>query len=691
MSLRNRIVMPAMDQNLCDDDGLLTEANIAHYETRAAGGVGLLILETSAVMYPVGATSRHQPALSSDDCVPGLRALAERVHAHGARLIVQACHHGKTSGIDTIDGRDQLVPTTPLPPMDMMGMAHGLTMDEMMKMAARFAGSKPGFVEATPDDLAAVVDAFGAAAARVAAAGCDGMEVHAAHGYLLSTFLSPHWNRRADEYGGTTEKRTRLLREVVAAIRAATSDDFCVVVRLDGAEFGIDGGITPELAAQHAVAAAAAGADAIHVSAMGAPDSGVAFTDGPLPWKPVQYRELTRAVKAAVSIPVVAVGRIEPGAGDRLVGEGEADFISMGRQLLADPNLPAKLIAGASELVRPCINCFVCVAENFWDATPICAVNAELGHPERTIEVAAEPRRVVIVGGGPAGMECARVAAERGHQVALLEATPHLGGTARFSSLTTPKNGELVRYLQAAVQAAGVNVRLRTPATTELVGAMKPDVIVVATGATRGKPDVPGIDLPHVLSGDDLRALLTGDDPEAAKRLGTVQRLALRAGQAVGFTDDLDRVRDLSKRWMPLGDRVTIIGGGLVGLELAEFLAERGRSVTVLEASPNLATEMAHPRRWRALHEATQHGVQLVADARPTLVTDRDVAYVDGDGIEHAVPSDHVIIASNVAADTSVADALADIGVPIHTIGDAAAVNYIEGAIASGYDCAIAI
>ncbi len=688
LTVRNRIVMPAMDQNACTPDGELTEDDLHHYEERAAGGAGLLIVETSAVAYPVGATSRRQPALSEDRCVAGFSELARRVHGHGAKVIVQMCHHGKTASVDVVDERPLLVPSLPLPEIDWAGLAVDLTTDELTKMAGRMGGKGPEFAAATPDDLAWVVDQFADAAGRVQRSGCDGVEIHAAHGYLLSSFLSPHWNRRDDEYGGTAAGRARLLAEVIGAVRAATSDDFAIVVRLDGAEFGIEDGTTPELAAQHAVIAERAGADAIDVSATGAPDSGVAFTDGPLPWKPLQYRELAAAVKGAVRVPVIAVGRIQPGDAERLIAAGTADFVAMGRQLLADPELPNRVRAGTPELIRPCINCFVCVAENFWNGTPRCAVNARLGRRMETELAPAElSRRVVVVGGGPAGMELARLAMSRGHRVTLLERAKHLGGTARFSSLTTPINGQFVGYLEASIRAAGVQIRCGEAATVASVRSLQPDVVVVASGARRRRPDVPGADLDHVLSGDDLRSMLTGDDPAAARKLGFLVGLVLRAGHALGLTENLDRVRSLSRRWLPLDREVVVVGGGLVGVELAEFLAERGRQVTVLEAGSHLATEMAHPLRWRALHEARKLGVEFVTGAELEEITPTDVVYrVDGDQLRTA--AGHVIIASGVHPDTSLADELRAAGLQVHVIGDAAAVGYIEGAIHSAYDLA---
>jgi NADPH-dependent 2,4-dienoyl-CoA reductase/sulfur reductase-like enzyme len=512
----------------------------------------------------------------------------------------------------------------------------------------------------------------------------DGIEIHAAHGYLISTFLSPHYNVRDDEYGGSVENRARLLVEIITAIRKRCGSDFGIIVRLDGREY-VDGGITPELCAEYAVLAESAGADAIHVSASGPNSMGIGFTNGPLPWQPDQYVGLAAVVKMAVSIPVIAVGRILPDAAETHLKNGDCDFVSMGRQLLADPELPAKLLSGTPERVRTCINCYVCVAQNFWDGAPICAINAELGHYEEgPLVPAAVRRRVVIVGGGPGGMEAARVAAVRGHSVTLLEKSPHLGGTARFSSLTTPMNAQFVRYLTTEISRLDVDIRTSTPVTATLLRELNADVVIVATGARRERPDVPGSTLPHVFSGDDLRALLTGDDPTAATRLPIHHRFIVSIGRSLGLMSNMDRVRSLSKRWMPIGKRVVVVGGGLVGVELAEYLAERGRSVTVLEAGEKLGLEMAHPRRARAVHEARNHGVEFITGAELVSITQSNVSYRIGEEA-HTVRADAVVIASGVHTDHSIAEQLISDGFDVQVVGDAVSVGYIEGAVRTGY------
>lgn len=681
MPLRNRIVMPAMDQNTCDE-GEITDTVIAHYEARAEGGTGLLILETSAVAWPVGATSIHQPALSDDRFVPGLERLARAVHRHGAKMVVQVCHHGKTAGVDAMQDREQLVPSVPLPHEDVD--ISGLTTDELMKMAALTGGKRATQRAATADDLAWVVEQFAAAAARVQAAGLDGVEVHAAHGYLLSTFLSPRFNTRTDEWGGSVENRARLMTDVIRAIRARCGDGFAVIVRIDGREYA-EGGVTPELAAQHAVLAQGAGAHAVHVSASAPNALGLGFTDGPLPWQVDQYVGLASIVKQSVSVPVIGVGRIMPDAAERHIANGELDYVSMGRQLLADPDIPAKLLADRPDTVRTCINCFVCVAQNFWDGTPVCAVNAELGHYDEGPVTPAEVRRAVaVVGGGPGGMEAARVAALRGHRVTLFEKGAELGGTARFSSLTTPMNAELVRYLSTSIRDLDVDVRTGVEATPELVRAAGADVVVVATGARRDRPDVPGADLPHVLSGDDLRGLLAGDDPSVMARLPIHQRVIVALGRRTGMMATMDRVRGLSKRWMPVGKNVVVIGGGLVGVELAEFLAERGRKVTVLESGDKLGVEMAHPRRVRALFEARAHSVDMVTGAEVTAIHADRVEYRVGDHSLSA-EADNVVLASGVHPDLGLAERMEAAGLEVHVVGDAGEVGYIQGAVRTGH------
>ena len=375
---------------------------------------------------------------------------------------------------------------------------------------------------------------------------------------------------------------------------------------------------------------------------------------------------------------MIAVGRIDASTGEEMLAAGEVDFVAMGRQLLADPDTAVRLQRGRPDLVRPCINCFVCVAENFWGATPRCAVNARLGRSDVPKPQPVEsPLSIAIIGAGPAGLEAARVAAGRGHRVTLFERAGSVGGTTRFSSVTTPINGQLVDYLSAAVHQAGVSIALNTTVTAATMLDHGADRVIVATGATRSRPSLSGAELNHVLTGDDLRSLLTGGSRDAMARLRWWQRPVVAIGQRLGLTRP-SRVRALSHRWMPLGREIVVLGGGLVGVEIAEFLAERKRIVTVIESSEYLGVEMAHPRRWRALHQARGHGVRFLTNADVTEITSTHVSYTHKDS-EHEVAADHVIIANEVRADQSLADELAQVGISADVIGDAATVGYIEG------------
>jgi 2,4-dienoyl-CoA reductase (NADPH2) len=380
-------------------------------------------------------------------------------------------------------------------------------------------------------------------------------------------------------------------------------------------------------------------------------------------------------------VPVIAAGRIEPEAGDRLIREGKADVIAMGRQLLADPELAAKLAEGRAEDVRPCIYCYVCVAQPFFDRKVRCAVNpvaACEGEFAERLRTPAEPRRrVLVVGGGPAGMEAACVAALRGHEVVLCEKGAQLGGTLRFAALPYEPN------------------RLEQEATPDLVRELAPDVVIAAVGARRERASIPGAERTHVFDGDDLRELLSGAGSSQAKRgLSIAGRLAVGAGRMLGVTSDPAKLRRASFAYMPVGRRVAIVGGGLVGAELAEFLVERGREVVVIEEGPVIGLEMAHPRRWRVLHELREAGARLVTGARVREIGETTLCFEtgaapDAEPTVEEIPADTVILATGLEANPEPIERLRTAGVPLVAIGDATGVGYLEGAIHEGFHAAI--
>jgi 2,4-dienoyl-CoA reductase (NADPH2) len=698
LELRNRIAMAPMGVELVEADGMVREPTVRYYEERARGGAGLLITENTSAAYPHGANSAHEIGVSDERFLPGLSALAEAVHRHGAKLAIQLAHHGKIARLDAAQGRPLLMPSEPRFHVSTQGLSE-LTKEELGLLMRAGTGVIPKVRAATKDDIAWLVEAFASAAERARRAGIDAVELHAAHGYIFSEFLSPGWNFRDDEYGGPLENRARLLCEVIRACKQRAGADFTLWCRIDAHEYGEPRGITLADAKRTAQLAARAGADAIHVSAYAPDNLGHHFTDAPLPHAQGAYVDFAAAIKAVVPVPVIAVGRIEPEQADRLIRDGKADLVSMGRKLLADPELPRKLAEGRAASVRPCIYCYVCVAQAFFDRPVRCAVNPEAGkEAERTPAVrtpAARRKRVLVVGGGPAGMEAARVAALRGHEVVLCEKSALLGGTLRLAALVYEPNERLLRWFEREMREQPVEVRTGQEVTPELVRELAPDVVIAAAGARRVKAAIPGAERPHVFDGDALRALLTGEGGEGASgKLSLVGRLAVRAGRLTGVVDDPGKLREASRAYMPVGRRVAIVGGGLVGAELAEFLAERGREVVVLEEGPVIADGMAHPRRWHVLHELREAGVRLVTRARVVSIDERSVRFehAAGEGaplVADAAAADTVIVATGLEANPEPARLLAAAGIPVVEIGDATGVGYLEGAIHSGFRAAL--
>ncbi len=692
LDIRNRILMAPMGSNLADDGGHVGERMTRYFEARAKGGVGLIIVGVGAVAYPAGACIPNQVAISADSYLPGLLNLTTRVHAHGAKIAIQLQHAGKVATQDMAVGRPMWVPSElPLKGGDLL---NDLSMEEIQGVTGYLMqpGAGMTYHEMTKAEIAALVEMFADAADRARRAGFDAVEIHGAHGYLISAFLSAATNQRCDEYGGSLENRARLLVEVIRAVKRRVGPEFPVWCRLDAKEFRTEHGITVDDAQRAAEMAAAAGVDAIHVSAYADPTSGVAFTDAPLVHEPCGYVELAAAIKKRVAVPVIAVGRIDPEAADALIAAGKADFVAMARKLLAEPELPNKLAASRAEDIRPCIYCYRCVGNIYLNRRVSCAVNPATGR-EAELELipTRKPKRVLVVGGGPAGMEAARIAARRGHTVTLCEKSERLGGTALFSALVYEANGKLVEYLEAQIRALPIDLRLGVEVTPELVHQLQPEVILVAVGARRAAAPIPGVERANVLSGDDLRSLMTGADAKvAAEKLSLRQRAMLKMGNLLGIADRIALTRELTRHWMPIGKRVVVIGGGLVGVELAEFLGERGRDVIVLEESQTLASEMALPRRWRALHNLREHGVQLLTDATVEEISDAGVRY-SRYGERQIAAADHVIIATGVVENRSLAAALALLAPELHLLGDCKGVGYIEGAILDANQVAGAI
>ena len=694
LKLKNRMLMSGMGSNLSEADGRCGERIQAYYEARAAGGAAMLIMGAVAVSWPKGSCNPNQVAASDDRFIPGLSALAERVHRHDARLAVQLQHAGKVAVRDIAAGRPMLVPS--IPERESSDLVDELSPDELSAFVSNHTadGARIAYEVADKAAIERLIADFTAAATRAREAGVDGIELHAAHGYILSSFLSPHSNRRDDEYGGPLENRARLLLETLRAVKGAVGDSMGVWCRIDATEFRVDGGIRLDDAVRTAELAAEAGADAIHVSAYGNPAVAIAFTDAPLVHEPCGFLGFAQAVKGAVDVPVIAVGRIEPNEAEKALAKGQADFIAMARKLLADPMLPRKVSEDRIEEIRGCIYCYNCVSQIFVNSPLECTVRPETGREHEMPIIAAAKgadKRVLVVGGGPAGMEAARVAASRGHEVHLCERGDRLGGKLFPAALMYPENGRLQDYLVGQLKQLPVKIECGREATAQWVREQAPDAVIVATGAQPVAPQIVGLEQPHVLNPQDLYAILEGRPRRAAR---WTERGALALANWTGALGSRELLRRLSRWWMPVGQRVAVIGGDLIGLELAEFLAERGREVTVLHHAGNVGDGLFIVRRWRVLDALHRHGVRMLRKVHVDAVDLSGVIYTetpdpatepaDGDHEKRKAQADTVIVASAMAENKGLAEALSGVVEEVHCAGDCNGPGYIRNAMLEG-------
>ncbi len=628
LKLKNRIVMPPMGTGYHDEGGYVGQRLIDYLEARASGGVGLIIIEVTAPSLQCNMT-QFQLTLGDDGYIPGFKNLAEAVHRHGAKIAVQLQHSGwELRG----EERVQVGPSPIILPARVMGVF----------------GKEPH--ELTTDEISGIVQWFAHAAGRAKKAGLDGVEIHGAHQYLVASFLSSSTNQRTDKYGGTVENRARFLIEIIRAAREEVGPDYPIWPRLNGREFGFEGGVTIEETKQIVPMLVEAGSDAIHVSAYGAYSHAIR---APICDIPGYIVPLAEEVKKVSTVPVIAVGRLDAELGEQILEEGKADFISLGRRLLADPELPNKTAAGRLDEIIPCINCMNCIERPVTEGRgTACAVNAATGREsEYRIQPADIARRVTVVGGGPAGMEAARVAAERGHRVVLFEKASELGGQLSLAKLPPYKEeiARLTEYMKARLTEAGVDVRLDLEATPGVITKEKPDAVIIAVGGIPIIPDLPGIDNPKVVTAQDVLA-----------------------GREVGRN-------------------TVIIGGGMVGCETGHFLAEKGNQVTIIEALKRVANDVSPMVRRRLLDGLREKGVAMMASASCEEISEKGVIITTDEGERKEIPADSVILAvgyrSNDALFTEIESELPE----VFCIGDAANPERIREAVHIGYKTGLSL
>jgi len=619
MEVKNRIVLPPMTVGYGVPEGTVSEKHRDYYEARAQGGAGLIITEAAGVhaqrkygMFPLG--------LYEDAQIQSWRELAEATHRHGAKLAVQLMDPGPESIM-------MLTGIQPAGPSRVVG--RGLFRDVPRELSI--------------GEIEAIVDDFAEATRRAKEAGLDAIEIHAAHGYaLVGSFLSPFFNKRTDRYGGSLEGRLRLLLEIIEAIRGRVGKDFPIIVRVSGDERRT-GGRTLQETQFIARILVEAGVDALEVSGGTVPTvfwAVVAPSGTPL----AINADFSQAIKQVVNVPVISVGRINsPRVAEFLLETGKADMVSMGRALHADPELPNKAAAGAFDDIVPCLGCNCgCIGSVVQGRLATCIINPAAGKEKEMAIVPAEHRKKVLVaGGGPAGLEAARVAALRGHEVTLYEKEEKLGGQVNLASVPPfmQEIGQLIKHLSTRVQKAGVQVELGKAVTPELIEELKPDVVVVATGASPLVPEkIPGIDKDKVVTAWEV---LAGHEACKARR-------------------------------------VLIVGGGLTGCETADFLAlptdnmaAAPTEVTLLELQEEIALDsMAEPRHL-LLERLREKRVHVIVRARVKEILDDGVVF-ERDGQEETLRGfEYVILAMGVKPVDTLSKQIEGKVPEVYVIGDA--------------------
>jgi len=651
------------------EDGHIQQKVIDSYEALAKGGAGIVTVGAA----PLGVPPGRGYLMDDDRYLPGMTRLAEAIRKYDCPAFVQMFHLGPM-----------------LPPFLVSSGVRSVAASSLDK------GELPLPNLAVPQELSIseieeIVQQFGDQAERIKRAGFQGIELNAGCNHLLNSFLSRAWNKRQDAYGvGSLESRAKIVVDIIQEVKRLNGKDFAIIALINGAEPGLEKGITPEECQGIAKILQAAGADAIHVRAEfyskpkdpGLRDStqlpDIAFyPETPFPlggvvddsrhgaggWVP-----LAAAVKKVVSIPVIAIGRLDAELGEDILRRGKADFISFNRRLMADPELPNKLAEGRLEDIRPCTGCTTCFDNNEQGNPPLCQVNAALGkEKEYEIKPAEKKKRVMVVGSGPAGMEAARVAALRGHEVTVYEKEHKLGGSMLLAAMVKGCDREdllgLVRYLEAQITKLGVDIRLGKEVGKSVVEGVKPDVLIIAAGGIHDVPDLPGMNKRHVVTSKALHRQLKGYMRFIPPRL----------------------LRPLTKVWMPIGERVVIMGGGIQGCQTAEFLVKRGRKVTIVDTAEEIGEGLLETFvRPHLLNWLDEKGVAMLPGVKYEEITDKGLTITTKEGKKQTIEADTIVTALPLLPNTELLKELDGIVPEVYAIGDCRDPHLIVDAIADG-------
>jgi 2,4-dienoyl-CoA reductase-like NADH-dependent reductase (Old Yellow Enzyme family)/NADPH-dependent 2,4-dienoyl-CoA reductase/sulfur reductase-like enzyme len=605
ITLKNRIVMPALASFLIGNDGSISGATVEHYRRRGAAAPAMVIMEACAVS-PEGVVAPHQAVIFDDRFIEGLSKIARAIKSEGSVAAIQIHHGGRQTSAKVIH-RKPLAPS-PLPCPTIRGEVEPLTIEGIQQL----------------------VQKFGDAADRARRAGFELIEIHGAHGYLVNQFLSRFSNIREDEYGGSIAGRTRFARDIVAEVRSRVGRDFPISFKISAEEY-VDGGLTTIESIEILKILITAGVDVIQVSAGN--DVTAEWICQPMFMPKACLVESASQVKKALDVPVMAVGRInDPRVANEIIAQAKADLVCIGRGLLADPEMPNKALEGRLDEIRTCIACNTCMQSIFKRGRIECLVNPMLGREKEMAFIPTRnPKKVMVVGGGPGGLNVAWVAAKRGHNVHVYEKRSTLGGQLVLGSTPGHKAElrTLIRFQEKQAELFGVKCHLNHEVSAEDIEAFKPDVVVLATGSVPALPNVEGIDKDIVLTYEDV---LNGGPPPFKK--------------------------------------VVVVGGGPTGLELALHLAEYGCSTTVVEMLPKIGSGMEAMTKKIILRKLKENNVAILTGTKLEKIEENGILVVNEDNQKQFVEADKVVIAIGTRPDSRLYNRIKAMGYEIHQIGD---------------------